>query len=176
MHNDLCPDKGFESQRLRLVNQLAEMIGFIESIYLSLPGHLLSRQPEHDDLTLLEHLWHVRDCDCELYGLRIARTLAEDIPLFASVDVSNWPTERAYMCQPAPAAIRDFVDVRQTLVTRLGRLNAAGYARKGRLLALGQEVDVFDLAEMLIEHDRDHRQRMVVILTEFATKPLAVAS
>ena len=54
-----------------LLDQLAEMPVFLRRTLAGLPREALLRMPQNDKSHLLEHLWHTRDCETDLYGLRI---------------------------------------------------------------------------------------------------------
>jgi len=124
-----------------------------------LPETLLNRLSPHDSLTLLEHLWHVYDCNRDLYNLCIYRALDKDHPAFDGVDVSVWPSERRYREQTVQAA-------RTALLERLAGLDAAGFARPARLLMTNRDTNVRELCEMLADHD--HRWRMGAMLGVFS--------
>jgi hypothetical protein len=58
--------------RERLLLQLAEMPAFLQP-FAALAPALLRARPGCDNAPLIEHLWHLADCDRELYGARIER-------------------------------------------------------------------------------------------------------
>ena len=91
-----------------LLGQLAEMPAFLRRTLAGLPRAALLRQPENDKSTLLEHLWHMLDCENDLYGLRIRRILAEDRPVLEPIDVGAWPEACAYTSRDGDAAIAAF--------------------------------------------------------------------
>ena len=115
-----------ETPYAALVEQLAEMPVFLRRTLAGLPRATLLRQPENDSSSLLEHLWHVRDCDVALYGLRIRRILAEDHPVLESVDVGLWPQAHGYALRDGDAAIADF----EQEVVRVRSARPANSARR----------------------------------------------
>jgi hypothetical protein len=150
-----------------LLNQLREMPGFLERAFLDMPQHLLSKAPAKDNSPLLEHLWHVRDCESDLYGPRIMRVLTEARPRIEPMDVSGWPVERSYDQRDGNQAIREFVELRSSLADHLETVTDTAFERTG-IRYDGSEADVYFLIEQLVDHDRDHRWRMCAILREAA--------
>jgi hypothetical protein len=150
-----------------LLAQLADMPAFLERSLSGLPPARLRETPPHDELSLLEHLWHVRDCDSDLYGLRIRRALGEDRPSLEPVDVGAWPAERSYLARTAESGLAEFAQLRARLLGELAQLDERALARTGRR-ADGSEVSVLDIVIQLVEHDRDHRQRVAAILCDIA--------
>ena len=128
-----------------------------------MPKELLLRTPENDKSPLMEHLWHINDCDVDLYGLRISRVLREDRPNLEPVDVGVWPAERAYMEREGDVAIVEFSEARRVLLAELGELKETQLSRVG-IRVDGSEINVLALIEQLAEHDRDHRWRIAAIL------------
>jgi len=153
--------------RASLLAQLAEMPAFLRRALESLPPELLQRQPANDPFPLIEHLWHVRDCDPDLYALRIRQVLREDGPRLEPVDVNAWYRDRRYREKPAAQAIAEFATLRAGLVAELQALDEHALARVGTR-ADGHEIDVHGLIEQVLAHDRDHRWRIAAILAGFA--------
>lgn len=155
------------SRRAYLLNQLREMPDFLERTFLGMPQRLLTRVPVKDNSPLIEHLWHVRDCESDLYAPRITRVLGEVRPRLEPMDVSGWPTERSYHLRDGDQAIREFAELRSGLVERLATVTDDALERTG-IRYDGSEADVHFLVEQLVDHDRDHRWRMCLILREAA--------
>ena len=158
----------FQQTFASLLNQLAEMPAFLERTASSLPHALLQKAPAQDQFPLIEHLWHVRDCDPDLYALRIRRVLREDRPRLEPVDVGAWYGDRRYREKPAAQAVTEFAALRTGLIAELQTLDERELARTG-LRADGSEISVLGLIEQVAEHDRDHRWRIASILAGFAS-------
>jgi hypothetical protein len=157
----------FKQAYSSLLRQLEEMPAFLQRSVASLPCELLLRQPEGDKSPLLEHLWHIRDCDSDLYALRIRRVLQEAKPYLDPVDVSVWPESRNYFVRNGDDAIAEFVKLRAGLISELQETDQQALSRVG-LRADGSEINVLGLIEQLAEHDRDHRWRITAILRNYA--------
>lgn len=160
----------FEKTYASLLNQLAEMPVFLERTVRSLPADLLQRTPAADQFPLIEHLWHIRDCDPDLYALRIRKTLQEARPSLPPVDVGAWYADRRYRERPGLQAISEFATLRAGLIAELKPLDEPALARVG-IRADGSEISVQGLIEQMAEHDRDHRWRIASILGGFAALP-----
>ena len=153
-----------------VLNQLAEMPVFLEKAFLGMSRDLLERIPAQDNSPLIEHLWHVKDCESDLYGPRIERVLNEDRPLLVGMDVSGWPTERGYATRDANEAITQFSTLRAQLLEQLRGAAPDALQRVG-VRQDGLEIDAYRLVEQLADHDRDHRWRMCAILREYVETP-----
>jgi hypothetical protein len=151
-----------------LLDQLAEMPQFLRSTVVGLPRELLVRKPKCDKSDLLEHLWHTRDRETDLYGLRIRRILNGERPHLEPVDVGAWPLARGYRDRDGNEAIAGFERERAALLDELRALSAAQLCRVGIRID-GTENSVLDVVDQLAAHDRDHRWRITAILREFAT-------
>lgn len=158
----------FQQTYTSLLNQLAEMPAFLERTLASLPPDLLQRSPAEDQFPLIEHLWHVRDCDPDLYALRIRQVLREDRPRLEPVDVGAWYAERRYREKSGARAIAEFAQLRADLIAELRRLEDRDLARTG-IRVDGSDITLLGLVEQLSEHDRDHRWRIASILGGFAS-------
>ena len=153
----------FQQAYASLLNQLAEMPPFLQHALAGLPTGLLQRSVEIDKSPLLEHLWHIRDCESDLYGFRIHRVLRESRPNLEPVEVGHWPTERGYLQRNGDTAIAEFAALRNELISALGRLDAPTLSRVGIRID-GTEINILGLVEQLADHDRDHRWRIAAIL------------
>jgi hypothetical protein len=156
----------FKQAYSSLLSQLEEMPAFLEKSATSLPSSWLTRQPEKDNSPLVEHLWHIRDCDSDLYALRIRRVLKEDKPYLEPVDVSVWPESRNYLQRNGDLAVTEFIELRASLVRELREVGQEALARTG-IRADGSEINVLGLIEQLAEHDRDHRSRIAAVLRSY---------
>ena len=151
-----------------LLNQLGEMPVFLERTVASLPPELLQKIPAEDQFPLIEHLWHVRDCDPDLYALRIRKVLREDRPRLEPVDVGAWYGDRRYREKSGAQALAEFAQLRADLIADLRPLEERDFARTG-IRADGSDITLLGLVEQLSEHDRDHRWRIASILGGFAS-------
>ena len=159
----------FQQAYASLLSQLAEMPPFLQHALAGLPTDLLRRSPEGDKSPLLEHLWHIRDCESDLYGLRIHRVLRESRPNLEPVEVEHWPAERDYMQRDGDTAVAEFAALRRKLVFDLSQLEEPSISRVG-IRFDGTEINILGLVEQLADHDRDHRWRIAAILRGYGGK------
>jgi hypothetical protein len=151
-----------------VLKQLEEMPEFLRLSLSGLPPELMSRKPLGDDLSLVEHLCHVHDCDPDLYALRIRRILREASPFLEPVNVSVWPQERQYASKNPASVLADFIQIRSELVEELRGLREAELSRVGKR-ADGTEINVLGVVAQIAEHDWDHKRRVAAILREFSS-------
>jgi hypothetical protein len=146
-----------------LVNSLLEMPAFMDHAFRGLKPDHLTVLPDNDKSPLAEHAWHVRDCEEELYGMRIRKVLDEVDPYIEPMSVSHWPEERGYLAKPVAQAAQEFRELRESLVKllRAAPLNALDRTcRRGD----GSKSSIAELIGELLEHDQDHRVRIAAIL------------
>ena len=157
-----------------VLKQLEEMPQFLQSSLSGLPAQLLQQRPACDDMSLVEHLCHVRDCDPDLYAFRVRLILKERVPYLDPVDVGVWPEERGYASQEPVAVLHDFVRARAEFLEELRGLREDELGRTGRR-ADGSEVNVLAVLAQIAEHDWDHKRRIAAILREFSSNAAVVA-
>ena len=150
-----------------LLNQFAEMPGFVAAACARLPREMLLAQPRNDRSPLAEHAWHLRDCETLLYAQRIDAMLHDDHPTLAPVFVKEWIVAHGYFTRPVHDAVTGFAAARAVFIERLRGFGAAQLARSG-MRTDGKAYSVAAVVEEMADHDRDHRQRMVEILADYA--------
>lgn len=150
-----------------LLGQFAEMPAFLASACARLPREMLLAQPRNDVCPLAEHAWHLRDCETLLYAHRIDAMLSDDHPTLPQVFVKEWIVAHGYFTRPVHDAVTGFAAARATFVERLRGFGAAELARSG-VRGDGKPYTVAAVVEEMAAHDRDHRQRIVAILADFA--------
>ena len=149
-----------------LMQALLEMPAYLEAVYPPLPDHLLRAPSTQDKMPLLEQLWHVRDCESDLYAPRIRRTLLEDRPFLEPMAVGHWPEERGYLARAVQPALAEFGGMRRALVDELMGCTPQQLARSARRVD-DRVCSVVDLIAELLDHDRDHRIRIAAMLAGF---------
>lgn len=154
------------------IRALLEMPAFLEAVYPTVPDPLLRAPSTRDKMPLLEQLWHVRDCESDLYAPRIRRTLAEDRPFLEPMEVGHWPEERGYLAREVQPALAEFGAMRRALVALLMGCTPEQLAREA-LRVDNRVCNVVDLVTELLDHDRDHRVRIAAVLAGFHAAPAA---
>jgi hypothetical protein len=146
-----------------LVNSLLEMPAFMDHAFRGLRPDHLTVLPDNDKSPLAEHAWHIRDCEEELYGMRIRKVLEENEPYIEPMSVSHWPEARGYLTKPAMQAAREFRELREGLVELLRSAPSNALDRTCRR-GDGSTSSIADLIGELLAHDQDHRVRIAAIL------------
>lgn len=150
-----------------LIKQIQELPHFLGQAVQHLSRDQLLQPVGGENLNLLEHLWHVADCDSDIYQLRITRVLGEDQPHLEGVSVDAWPTERGYAQRTAADAIAKIATCRQQLSELIAPLDEAALHKEG-VRFNGTKTYVLELIETLLEHDRDHRWRIAAMVGKVA--------
>ena len=150
-----------------LLTQFAEMPAFVASACARLPREMLLAQPRNDRSPLAEHAWHLRDCETLLYARRIDEMLQHEHPTLAPVFVKEWIIAHGYFTRPVHDAVTGFTATRAAFVERLRGLSEVQLARTG-VRADGKAYSVGAVVEEMAAHDREHRQRIVAILADYA--------
>ncbi|HEY9101436.1 DinB family protein [Chitinimonas sp.] len=146
-----------------LINQIQEMPHFLTRAVQHLSREQLLQPVEGENLNLLEHLWHVADCDSDIYQLRIDRVLREELPHLEGVNVDGWPKDRGYTQRTAEDAITKVATCRQQLSELIAPLDEATLHKEG-VRFNGKRTNVLELIETLLDHDRDHRWRIAAMV------------
>jgi len=150
-----------------LLNQFAEMPAFLAAACARLPREMLLAQPRNDLSPLAEHAWHLRDCETLLFEARIDALLAQEHPTLAPVYVKEWIVAHGYFTRPVHDAVTGFAGARAAFCERLRTFTPALLGRTG-VRSDGKAYTVAGVIEEMAAHDRDHRQRIVAILADFA--------
>ena len=117
-----------------------------------------AQRPSEEEWSAAEVVAHLRDVD-EIYGHRIARSLAEDDPLFEDFDQEAAVEARRGQTLPLAETFEAFARGRADLVARLRGLNDAQWARTGRHPVRGTET-VLDNLRTLYRHDQAHAEQI----------------
>jgi hypothetical protein len=158
--------------RAHICASLLEMPSFVEAALAQLPSELLVRAPHCDRSPLLEHAWHLRDCDEDLYAMRIRRAIAEEQPFLEPMDISHWVEQRAYMSRPIGEAMAQFREGRTRLVAQVSEFGQEQFLRLAKR-GDGSSSTVMALIGELLSHDQDHRLRISATRESYAAKGAA---
>ena len=114
---------------------------------------------------VVEHLCHLADLETEGYGARIEQLLREQHPAWDDFDGAAIATARNYLEQDPHAAYSRFENARNANLARLRTASAEDWERKGTHRGMG-EVSLRQIAEMMVEHDREHAAQIQTLLGE----------
>jgi uncharacterized damage-inducible protein DinB len=150
-----------------LLSTLSAMPREIERALASIPAERTATAPKDGGFSLVEHAWHLADLEREGYGERIRRILAEHEPELADFDGTTIAIERRYCSLDAREGARMFAAARAANVASLRGATEAERARAGTQAGVGP-VTIDDVARMMAEHDREHREEIEALLREIA--------
>lgn len=128
-------------------------------------GSRLRVRASDGGFAMVEHLCHLADLEREGYGARIELLLGEARPVWDDFDGAAIAIARNYLDQDAQEAYQRFVDARHV---NLGKLRAASngdWEKRGTHRGVG-DVTLREVAEMMVEHDRDHAGQIATLLAE----------
>ena len=144
------------------IERLEEMPAFVaDAVDRAAPG-VLAFKPGPEEFSLLEQACHLRDLEREGYLVRVRRMLTEREPELDSFDGAAVARERKYLEQDAKLAVQDFSAARRELVGLLAPLTEEDLARRARFD--GETITFRGLVEMILEHDRGHREEIERIM------------
>lgn len=132
---------------------------------LAAAGSRLRVRASDGRFAMVEHLCHLADLEREGYGARIERLLSETAPEWDDFDGDAVARDRNYLEQDGQAALERFVDARAVNVARLRAASGSDWQKRGTHRGTG-EVTLAQLAEMMVQHDRDHAADIAALLEE----------
>lgn len=108
-----------------------------------------------EPFTALEQICHVRDIEIEGYHVRFRRTLAEELPLLASIDSEAVARERNYGDADPARVFADFRAARAETMTLLREVDPRQLDRRAEFEGYGP-VTLRALVHYLCSHDQQH--------------------
>ncbi|QJR11861.1 hypothetical protein DSM104443_02944 [Usitatibacter rugosus] len=141
------------------LERLAGMPPFLEKALAGRTAEALRIRTEAGgEFSLVEQACHLRDLEREGYLHRLHRMLIEDTPELPGFEGGEIARMRNYQAQDAHAAACDFARCRAALVAGLAALDPPQLQRTARFG--GRLISVADLASMVVDHDRGHREEL----------------
>ena len=147
-----------------MIDQLATFPNTLQAA-LTAAGSRLRDRASDGRFSMVEHLCHLADLEREGYGTRIEKLLAEEAPEWDDFDGDAVARERNYLEQDSEAALQRFSDARAANVARLRAVSDGDWQRRGTHRGMG-EVTLARLAEMMVQHDREHAADIAALLEE----------
>ena len=148
------------------IGRLETMPAFVSAAVDGASADALAYRPGPDDFSLLEQACHLRDLEREGYLVRVRRLLTEREPELQPFDGAAVARERKYFEQDAKLAAQDFAAARRELTGLLAPLTEEDLARRARFG--GESITFRRLVEMILEHDRGHREEIERLLAREA--------
>jgi transcriptional regulator with XRE-family HTH domain len=137
----------------------------VKAIAAALPQATWRSKPAGGGFSLVEHVCHLRDIDCDGYRARLERMLTETRPSLPDIDGDALARERDYPSQDLPAALGAFTTTRLEIVARLAKLTPEQRRRAG-LMAGTTEITVDGLVDAMTAHDSEHLDQLNDLVRE----------
>jgi hypothetical protein len=163
------------AQAIRALGALPEAL---DQRLADLDDAQLHFKPDPDHFSVLENICHLRDIEVEGYAWRLELLLEEDDPVLPDLDGAALARERRYQTQAFAPALQAFLEARRRNLETLARLAPVDLERRGEFGEMGV-IDLAQLLDMWVAHDREHLQELDQLLTAVrdpASKPAPSAS
>jgi hypothetical protein len=144
------------------IERLEAMPAFVAAAVEGASSDALVYRPGPEEFSLLEQACHLRDLEREGYLVRVRRMLTEREPDLQPFDGAAVARERKYLEQDARLAAQDFAAARRELTGLLAPLTEEDLGRRARFD--GDPITFRALVEMILEHDRGHRDEIERLL------------
>lgn len=146
------------------IEKLATMPDFVGGAVAAVSAHGLVFRPAPGELSIVEHVCHLRDLEREGYLVRVRRIMGEREPDLDSFDGTAAARERDYLAQDPKIAAQEFGAARRELTGFLAPLTEEDLARTATFE--GRRIDLRAVVAMIVEHDREHRERIEAVLDQ----------
>ncbi len=156
-----------ETLRIRreaLIDQLgwlSDEARALEPMLSELPAWAVDQAPLPGDLTVKQTLAHLSALDEDIYPKWIEQLVAEESPIMPEANVEEDPAANARDLVELLNAVRER---RDALVTMIQAVPESEWTRKSTLAK--DEVDLFDLALLVVRHDADCLRNLAYRLHE----------
>ena len=136
------------------ISQLSATPNLLRELLSAMDSVKLRTKPAPSLFSPLEDAWHLRDIEREGYLIRIQRILAERSPVLVDLDGDQMAVARRYNERELAPALEEFACARVESIRLLKGLPPEAWARPARFA--NRTVDLRELIEMMVEHDRGH--------------------
>jgi len=119
-----------------------------------------SYKPAPDEWSLNEIICHLRDTEREIHQMQIELFKEQNEPFIPRPDTSLWASQRDYMHEDGPLALKEFNEARRrTLeVIRQSTVDPSMWERKARHAIFGP-TNFLEVISFSADHDRMHIQQ-----------------
>ena len=108
--------------------------------------------------TLHQIVWHTRDVDKLIYGVRIRQTLNENNPLFKSFDADAWMASHYDQDEALETILSEFSASIEDLCKILSAMPNEAWSRVSQHETIGGELTLQLWAERSLAHIEEHLQ------------------
>src|SRR6266498_4156280 len=96
-----------------------------------------SQVPIPDEWSLTEVICHLRDTEREIHHMQIKLLKEQDEPFIPRPDTNVWASQRSYINEHGPSALKEFTSARIEIISMLKEFSEADWARKARHAIFG---------------------------------------
>jgi DinB superfamily len=141
----------------QVLTRLAEHPARIATLTEDLTSAQLRSRSKPDEWSANDVLAHLRSC-ADVWGNYIGKILAEDRPAIRAVSPRTWVKKTDYPDLEFGTSFHAFTTQRADLLSVLEALPAKAWSRAAVVTMVGKVIDrtVWDYAERLVIHERDH--------------------
>lgn len=129
----------------------------------SLNAEEWKRKPSASEWTVTELLCHLRDTEREIHLMQLKLFNGRDVPFIPRPDTGVWASQRDYLHEDGPTALKEFHAARKATADILRNTSETGWERKARHAIFGP-TNFREIAGFMIDHDRMHVQQVWSIL------------
>lgn len=118
-----------------------------------------AREPSAEDWAMIEIVCHMLDTEREIHHMQIKLFSEQNEPFIPRPDTSVWASQRDYLHENGPLAVKEFNDARRETLNLLSQIPAETWERKARHAIFGP-TDFLEVIGFMADHDRMHLQQV----------------
>lgn len=145
---------------------MASTPAVLHSLTSSLTAAQWRHEPRHDDWAMNEIICHLRDTEREIHQLQLNLMLEREDAFIPRPDTGVWASERDYLNEDGPSALRAFFAARAESLAKLNNLPSEVWSRRARHAIFGP-TNFLEVMGFLADHDRMHVQQAWKTLKQF---------
>lgn len=135
----------------------------LNSLARGLDSDAWSRKPSAGEWTLTELVCHLRDTEREIHHMQLKLFDGNGEPFIPRPDTSVWASQRDYLREDGPAALREFNEARRVTLEVLKNTTDAGWERRARHAIFGP-TNFREVSGFMADHDRMHVQQALSLI------------
>lgn len=146
-------------------NSLDSILGILSSTPAALRG--LTREVDltswshavtPEDWNMTELICHLRDTEKEIHQMQLKLFNEQSEPFIPRPDTGVWASQRDYLHEDGPSALREFVSQRKVTMELLKAIPPGDWSRKARHAIFGP-TNLLEVVGFMADHDRLHVQQ-----------------
>ena len=117
------------------------------------------REHSDEDWAMIEIICHMRDTEREIHQMQIRLFAEQSEPFIPRPDTGVWASQRDYLHENGPQALKEFNDARRETLAMLSEVSAEAWGRRARHAIFGP-TDFLEVVSFMADHDRMHLQQI----------------